>query len=96
MSRTGYVIKYADFPVLRYSKLQSEIALNTTETEYIALSQSMIKVIPFINLLQEINKIFNLNLNEPNFHCKAFEDNNNCIVITTSNRFFPKTTYIAI
>ena len=41
MSRTGYMIKYANYPVLWCSKLQSEIALSTIEAEYIALSQSM-------------------------------------------------------
>ena len=88
MSRTGYVIKYANCPVLWCSKLQSEIALSTTKSEYIALSQSMREVIPFMNSLQEVNKIFNLNLDEPNFHCKVFEDNNSCKAIATSNSYY--------
>ena len=96
MSRTGYVIKYANYPVLWCSKLQSEIALSTIEAEYIALSQSMRELIPFMNLLQDINILFNLNLDEPKFHCKVFEDNNSCIVIATSNRFSPRTKHIAI
>ena len=96
MSRTVYVIKYANFPVLWCSKLQSKIALSTTESEYIALSQSMREVIPFMNLLQEFNKIFILNLEEPKFHCKVFGDNKSCIVIATSNRVSPRTKHIAI
>ena len=97
MSRTGYVIKYANWPVLWCSKVQSEIDLSTTETDYIALRQSMREVIPFINLLQEVNKIFNLNLlDEPKFHCKVFKNNNSCIVIATSNIFSPRTKDIAI
>ena len=97
MSRTGYVIKYANWPVLWCSKVQSEIDLSTTETDYIALRQSMREVIPFMNLLQEVNKIFNLNLlDEPKFHCKVFKNNNSCIVIATSNRFSPRTKHIAI
>ena len=96
MSRTGYVIKYTNFPVLWCSKLQSEIALSTIEAEYIVLSQSMREVIPFMNLLPEVNKIFSLNLDEPKFHCKVFEDNNSCIAIATSNRFSPRTKHIAI
>jgi hypothetical protein len=39
-SRTGFVIMFARCPILWSSKLQSEIALSTTESEYIALSQS--------------------------------------------------------
>ena len=37
-SRTGYVILYASCPVIWASKLQSEIALSTTESEYLAIS----------------------------------------------------------
>ena len=35
LSRTGYVLMYAKCPVLFCSKLQTEIALSTTEDEYI-------------------------------------------------------------
>ena len=56
----------------------------------------MREVIPFMNLLPEVNKIFSLNLDEPKFHCKVFEDNNSCIAIATSNRFSPRTKHIAI
>ena len=97
MTRTGYVIKYANWPVLWCSKVQSKIDLSTTETDYIALRQSMREVIPFMNLLQEVNKIFNLNLlDEPKFHCKVFEKKNSCITIATSNKFSTRTKYIAI
>jgi hypothetical protein len=45
-SRTGYVITFASCPVLWCSKLQTEVALSTTEVEYIALSQSARDLIP--------------------------------------------------
>ncbi len=35
------------------SKMQTEIALSTTEAEYIALSQSMREILPIMWLLQE-------------------------------------------
>ena len=41
LSRTGYVIMYAGCPLTWCSKLQTEIALSTTEAEYIALSKSL-------------------------------------------------------
>ena len=34
-SRSGCVIKYANCPIIWYSRLQTEIALSTTEAEYI-------------------------------------------------------------
>ena len=41
LSRTGFLIMYAGFPITWCSKLQTEIALSTTASEYIALSSSM-------------------------------------------------------
>ena len=39
--QTGYVITLGNCPVLWVSRLQTEIALSTTEAKYLALSQSM-------------------------------------------------------
>eukprot|EP00957_Ditylum_brightwellii_P060920 4624134-Ditylum_brightwellii.AAC.1 len=44
MSRPGCIVFYAGCPVLWSSKLQTEIALSTAETEYIALSTAMREV----------------------------------------------------
>eukprot|EP00957_Ditylum_brightwellii_P182667 13913667-Ditylum_brightwellii.AAC.1 len=41
LSRTGYIIKYANCPIVWSSKLQTEITMSTTEAEYVALSQAM-------------------------------------------------------
>ena len=40
-SRSGWIVFYAGCPVCWASKLQSQVALSTTEAEYIALSQAM-------------------------------------------------------
>jgi hypothetical protein len=40
-SRTGFVIMYANCPIMWSSKLQTEFVLSATEAEYIALSQSL-------------------------------------------------------
>jgi len=53
-SRTGYVILFANCPLLWASKLQTEAALSTTEAECIALSQAMRDLIPLRALLQDI------------------------------------------
>ena len=45
----------APFPGLP-SKLQSQVALSTTEAEYIAMSQALRDVIPVMNLLQEMRE----------------------------------------
>ncbi len=46
-SRMGYVINFADCPMVWASKLQTEIALSTTEVEYIALSTSTGDIPPY-------------------------------------------------
>lgn len=53
-SRTGYVIKYAGCPILWSSKLQSTIALSTTEAEYMAVSSAMHEMIYLLNLIDEL------------------------------------------
>ena len=52
MSSTGFAIYYAGCPVLWSSKLQTEILLSTTESEYIALSSAMRDVIPLMFLMK--------------------------------------------
>ena len=51
---------YASCPILCVSKLQTEIALSTTEAEYIALSQAMRDLIPFIALVEDVSKILGI------------------------------------
>ncbi len=41
LSITGFVLCYKNCPILRSSKLQTEIALSTAEAEYIAMSQTL-------------------------------------------------------
>ena len=96
MSRTGFVIKYAGCPVYWLSKLQTEIALSTTEAEYIALSQAMRDVIPLMALLAEINIIIKLHIPKPEIHCKVFEDNRSCISVATAPKFTPRTKHISL
>ena len=60
LSRTGFVICYANCPIVWCSKLQTEIALSTAEAEYIALSHALQEAIPLQSLTKEINCIFPL------------------------------------
>ena len=84
LSRTGYVIMYANCPILWVSRLQTEIALSTAEAKYIALSQALRDVIPFITLLKEVNAVFPVHVKTPTFVCQIHEDNQSCITMATS------------
>ena len=53
-SRSGYVILYQGCPTLWVSKMQTQCALSTMESEYLALSQAMRDLIPVREILKEI------------------------------------------
>ena len=96
LSRTGFVISYAGCPIYWCSKLQTEIALSTTEAEYIALSQAMREVLPFLNLMGEIKDLLPVKNDKPKFYCTVWEDNRSCIKVAESPKFTPRTKHIAL
>ena len=51
-SRTGLVIMYSGCTIIWVSKLQTQITLSTSKDKYIALSQSLLDLIPVILILQ--------------------------------------------
>ena len=96
-SRTGYVIMYFGCPLIWGSKLQSEISLSTVESEYVALSQAMADVIPFLDQVQEqMDKIFETESPKVNVQCTLFEDNNGALELAMKPRYRPRTKHIAI
>jgi hypothetical protein len=95
-SRTGYVIRCAGCPIYWQSKLQTEIALSTAESEYIALSQALRETLPMTGLMKEINVIFSLFLPSPRFVINVREDNQSYIAMAQNAKFSPRTKHIAI
>jgi hypothetical protein len=107
-SRTGYIIMYAGCPIVWVSKLQTEVALSTTEAEYIALSQAMRDLIPLLGLLEEISPILNLHVDQPDVHWKScgcengnyvadlYEDNRGAYELAKAPKMRPRTKHIAL
>jgi hypothetical protein len=94
-SRTGFVIMLADCPLFWSSKLQTQIALSTTEAEYIALSQALRDLIPIMNLLLELKEHGLPIISEvPRVHCKAFEDNSGALELARLPKLRPRTKHI--
>ena len=96
-SRTGYCLTLGGCPLIWVSKLQTEIALSTTEAEYIALSQSLRDLIPMRRLLQEAS--FGLAISttlNAKLYSTVFEDNNGALSLATSPKLSPRTKHIAI
>ncbi len=95
-SRTGYVITFASCPILWSSKLQSEVALNTSEAKYIALSQSGIDLLSMHELLLELSKATKLIVGSVVAHSTIFEDNKSCVELAKAPRMCPRTHHITL
>jgi hypothetical protein len=96
-SRTGYVIRYAGFLLIWGSRLQTEIALSSTESENISLSQSLRDVIYIIDLITEMRVAgFEFDNIPPIIHCKAFEDNNGALEMASVHKLCPRTKHINV
>jgi hypothetical protein len=96
-SRTGYVVKFLGCPIMWKSQLQTEIALSSCESEYIALSQALRRVIPAMHLIQEMKKYHYHNTpSVPNVHCTLFEDNSGALTLAKAPAMRPRTKHINI
>ena len=52
-SQSGWIVCFAGTPIAWASKMQTIMAMSTTEAEYIALSTSLREVIPMMRMLKE-------------------------------------------
>jgi hypothetical protein len=79
-SRTAFIIRYTGCPVTWASKLQTEVALSSTESEYNALSESLRSVIYMMQLVDKAKGLgWNTFVGTPTVHCKVFEDNSGAL-----------------
>ena len=74
LSITGYVISYANRPIIWTSRIQTEILLITTEAEYIALFQAIRYVLHFVSLMKEIEFLLKLQVDTMTVLCSLFEN----------------------
>ena len=94
-SRTGYVIFYAGCPIVWKSKMQTTIALSTTEAELLSMSEALREAIYLMNLIKEIrDQGFNLTALTPTIHCQTFEDNAGAIETVKVPKFRPRTKHM--
>ena len=91
-SRTGFVILVAGCPVFWKSKLQTEIALSTMESEYIALSQSCRELLPLQDLVKEVGAIVGMPEGDKTMRVRStiYEDNEPCLKL--ANMELPQMT----
>jgi hypothetical protein len=74
--------------------LQTEIALSTTEAEYISLSTALREFIPLMNILSELKDQLDHDIIKfPTFHCKLFEDNSGAYELATTPKMHARTKH---
>jgi len=96
-SRTGFIISYASCPIIWSSRMQTTIALSTTEAEYIALSTALRDVLPLMRLVREMKDSgFDLAVEAPTVHCKVFEDSSGTIELAKAPKMRPRTKHINV
>ena len=73
------------------SKLQMEIALSTTEAEYIALSQSMLDLLPMkVTKIEEVQSTLGIDMEQVMMHSTTFKDNNGALTFATAKKVTPR------
>ena len=87
---------YAGCPITWFSRLQSEIILSTTESEYVTLSTATRECLPMRELFIELGKYVKIGSITPNIHCTLFEDNSSCKQLAKSLKMNSRTKHIAI
>ena len=96
-SRSGHVICYLNCPILWSLKLQTEVALSTTEAEFIACSTALRDVIPLINLLNEVRKRYDNDVQfKPTVRCEVFKDNTGALELANTPKMRPRTKHINV
>ena len=76
--------------------MQTEVALSTTEAEYIALSQSTRDLIPIKNMVEYLNNFIKVNNKEINTYSTLFEDNAGTLQLATEPKYRPRTKHICV
>jgi hypothetical protein len=97
-SRTGCIMTYAVCPIIWASKLQTKVALSTTETEYNAISTSLREVIYMMQIVDEIKPSIGLETFDeaPTLNCKLFEDNAGVLEMARLPKVLPRTKHLCV
>ena len=97
-SRTGFVLSFADCPLLWASKLQTMVAMSIQESEYLAMSESMRSLIPIrymVDVVYAALKVGNGTI-PVRTSSVVFEDNNGCIAMASSPKMNARTKHLAV
>ena len=83
---------YLGCPVLWASRLQKEVALSSTESEFIGMSDSVRTVITLMELIKELHQLgIPVPTTHPTLHARIFEDNSGALEIARVPKMRPRT-----
>ena len=96
-SCTSLIIIFSDCPILEISKLQTETALSTTESEIIALAHCCRELFPIIDISQSLGKEVGLPVGVRSMKVSVHEDNSGALILarTLPTKFTPRSKYYA-
>ena len=97
-SRTRFVVTFSNCPLLWVSKLQTEIALSTLHSEYVALSHSVRALLPLKILIKEVIDNLGIGSEKLKFVSSStiYEENNGAIFVATITRMNPTSRHIVV
>ena len=98
-SRTGFVIKVANCPVLWKSQLQSsKTALSTMEAEITALAHCCRELFPLIDMVKSLSKVYGLEEQAAEMKVSIHEDNAGALLLaqTLPPQFTPRSKWYHI
>ena len=97
-SRNLFAVTFACCLILWVSKLQTDIALSTLHSEYVALSCSVRSLLPFKSIIKEVIDKLGIDSNNLKIVSSAtiYEENNGAIVVATSTRTTTTSTHISV
>ena len=77
--------------------MQTEIALSSTESEYIGILQGLKDVIPLMRTLEEMKKEgIPISTSKRRIYCRIFEDNSRALEMAKVHKYRPCTKHINI
>ena len=86
---------YGKCPIVWASKMQTDIALSTTESEYSALSEATREVLWLMGLMTKVKeRLVPGTINIPTIKCTVFEDNEGAKAMATVPKMRPRTKHI--
>ena len=96
LSRTRYINKFANCPIVWLSKMHIEIALSTNKAEYISLSQRMRDLIQLRHFMLDVSSVFGMKCDSCNSCTTTSEYNKGATELSKEPKYRPRTKHLSI